>query len=75
MRSLALLALAALSLPADEEAARDFRAMQFTIVVETNERAVNLWKSLGFRILGTIPEAFHHRTLGYVGAHIMFREL
>jgi L-amino acid N-acyltransferase YncA len=52
-----------------------FRAMQFNAVVETNERAVALWKSLGFEVLATVPEAFDHPTHGYVGLLIMHRFL
>jgi L-amino acid N-acyltransferase YncA len=52
-----------------------YRAMQFNAVVETNERAVALWKSLGFEVLTTVPEAFKHPDLGYVGLHIMYRRL
>jgi L-amino acid N-acyltransferase YncA len=54
---------------------RGFRAMQFNAVVESNVRAVGLWKSMGFRVLATIPGAFHHPELGYVGLHVMYREL
>lgn len=54
---------------------RGFRAMQFNAVVETNERAVRLWQSLGFEIVGTVPGAFAHPTLGYVGLHVMHRHL
>jgi hypothetical protein len=46
--------------------------MQFNAVVETNAPAVALWKSLGFRVLTTVPEAFDHPKHGYVGLHIMF---
>lgn len=49
--------------------------MQFNAVVETNARAVALWRSLGFRVLTTVPEAFHHPEHGYVGLHIMHRFL
>lgn len=52
-----------------------FRAMQFNAVVSTNTRAVSLWRSLGFEIIGTLPEGFHHATKGYVDLHIMFRAL
>ncbi|RNL82531.1 GNAT family N-acetyltransferase [Halostreptopolyspora alba] len=52
-----------------------YRAMQFNAVVETNIGAVNLWRSLGFEVVGTVPEAFHHPTRGYVGLHIMHRHL
>jgi ribosomal protein S18 acetylase RimI-like enzyme len=49
--------------------------MQFNAVVESNTRAVRLWKSLGFEIIGTIPEGFRHPTEGYVGLHVMYRRL
>lgn len=52
-----------------------FRSIQFNAVVETNEPAVKLWQALGFQIIGTSPEAFHHPTHGYVGLHIMYRPL
>ncbi|MGH3716710.1 MAG: GNAT family N-acetyltransferase [Micromonosporaceae bacterium] len=52
-----------------------FRAVQFNAVVETNTRAVGLWRSLGFEVLTTVPEAFHHPTYGYVGLHVMYRKL
>jgi GNAT superfamily N-acetyltransferase len=52
-----------------------FHAMQFNAVVETNTRAVALWRSLGFEIIGTVPEAFRHPTNGYVGLHVMYRRL
>ncbi len=52
-----------------------YRAMQFNAVVETNTGAVALWRSLGFEVLATVPEAFQHPTHGYVGLHIMHRYL
>lgn len=52
-----------------------FMAMQFNFVVSTNEPAVRLWKSLGFRIAGTLPGAFRHSGLGFVDAYVMFRSL
>jgi len=33
--------------------------MQFNFVVSTNERAVRLWQSLGFEIVGRLPLAFN----------------
>jgi L-amino acid N-acyltransferase YncA len=54
---------------------RGFRAMQFNAVVATNERAVSLWKSLGFEVLTEVPEAFRHPSHGYVGLLIMYRQL
>lgn len=59
-----------------EEARRlGYKAMQFNIVVKSNERAVRLWKKLGFRIIGEIPEAFNHKQLGLTNAYIMWRKL
>ena len=52
-----------------------FRAIQFNAVVETNEAAVKLWRSLGFEVLTTVPKAFDHPTHGYVGLLIMHRFL
>ena len=54
---------------------RGFRAMQFNFVVSTNERAVRLWQSFEFEIVGHLPKAFLHPTLGYVDAYIMYRHL
>jgi L-amino acid N-acyltransferase YncA len=52
-----------------------YRSMQFNAVVETNLAAVRLWRSLGFEIVGTVPEAFHHADDGLVGLHVMYRRL
>src|SRR6266540_226570 len=52
-----------------------YRAMVFNAVVETNTRAVALWRSLGFEILATIPEGFRHPEKGYVGLCVMHRRL
>lgn len=52
-----------------------YRGIQFNAVVETNTRAVALWRSLGFAVLATIPGAFHHPVHGYVGLHVMYLAL
>lgn len=52
-----------------------YRGMQFNAVVESNTRAVALWRSLGFEVVGTVPEAFEHPAKGFVGLHIMHRYL
>ncbi len=58
-----------------EQAKADgYRGMVFNAVVETNP-AVELWTSLGFTILGTVPDAFEHPRHGLVGLHIMYRAL
>jgi ribosomal protein S18 acetylase RimI-like enzyme len=59
----------------EHAATRGFRAMQFNFVVSSNERAVKLWQSFGFEIVGRLPEAFLQPTLGYVDALVMFRKL
>lgn len=59
----------------DHARARGYHAMQFNFVVSTNERAVRLWESLGFEIVGRLPLAFNHPTRGYVDALVMFQSL
>ena len=54
---------------------RGFRAMQFNFVVSSNERAVRLWKSFGFEIIGRLPEAFRHPSGNYADAYVMYRFL
>jgi ribosomal protein S18 acetylase RimI-like enzyme len=54
---------------------RGFSAMQFNFVIASNERAVKLWQSLGFKIVGTLPGAFAHPVRGFVDAYMMFRML
>jgi ribosomal protein S18 acetylase RimI-like enzyme len=54
---------------------RGFTAMQFNFVVSTNERAVALWQSFGFEIVGRLPGAFHHPAAGFVDALVMYRSL
>lgn len=49
----------------------DYAGMQFNAVVESNP-AVALYQRLGFEIIGTVPGAFRHPTLGPVGLHVMF---
>ena len=59
-----------------EEAKRlGYQAMQFNLVVKTNEGAVRLWQRLGFKIIGEIPEAFQHQQLGFVNAYIMYQKI
>jgi len=52
-----------------------FRAMQFNFVVSTNVRAVGLWQSLGFDVVGRLPGAFAHPAGGFVDALVMVRAL
>ncbi|MEV0281145.1 GNAT family N-acetyltransferase [Streptomyces sp. NPDC050610] len=55
----------------DWSRAEGFRGIQFNAVVETNSSAVRLWKSLGFEVIGTVPETFDHPEHGLVGLHVM----
>ena len=52
-----------------------FTAMQFNFVVQSNDVAVKLWQSVGFEIIGEIPEAFNHKQNGLTNAYIMYRKL
>lgn len=50
-------------------------SMQFNYVVSTNSKAVELWQSMGFTIIGVSPKSYNHATLGYVDIYIMHRFL
>jgi GNAT superfamily N-acetyltransferase len=52
-----------------------YHSIQFNAVVQVNAAAVHLWQDLGFMIIGTVPEAFDHRTKGLVGLHVMVKKL
>jgi ribosomal protein S18 acetylase RimI-like enzyme len=59
-----------------EEARRlGFHSIQFNFVVKSNDVAVKLWKSVGFEIIGEIPDAFDHKENGLTNAYIMYRKL
>ena len=55
--------------------AAGYSAMQFNFVVSTNERALGLWKRVGFDIVGRVPGAFQHPRLGFVDALVLYRRL
>ncbi|MEM9837904.1 MAG: GNAT family N-acetyltransferase [Pseudomonadota bacterium] len=59
----------------DHAKTRGFRAMQFNFVVSSNNRAIRLWQSLGFEIVGRLPQAFDHPTEGVVDALIFYKVL
>jgi len=52
-----------------------FEGIQFNAVVASNEPAVHLWTSLGFELIGTVPNAFRSASHGQVGLHVMFLAL
>jgi len=43
--------------------------------VASNQVAVALWQRLGFSIVGTVPHAYQHASLGYVDTHVMHKSL
>ena len=53
--------------------AAGFLGIQFNFVVATNTRAVSLYERNGMSIVGTLPRAFRHATLGLVDAYVMFK--
>lgn len=57
--------------------ARDegYVSMQFNYVVSSNAPAVELYRKLGFAVVGTLPKAFRHKQLGLVDAYVMSRFL
>jgi hypothetical protein len=55
--------------------AKGFIAMQFNYVVSTNAKAVALWQSLGFKIIGTMPQGYRHARHGLVDVYMMHRFL
>lgn len=59
----------------DEARRLGFTAMQFNFVVKSNTVAVKLWQSVGFDIIGEIPDAFAHAKNGLTNAYIMYRKL
>jgi len=59
----------------DAARALGYRAMQFNAVVTTNVASLQLWRSLGFIIVGTVPRGFRHAVHGEVDMHVMHRFL
>jgi ribosomal protein S18 acetylase RimI-like enzyme len=49
--------------------------MQFNAVVATNTRAIALWESIGFSVVGRVPGAFRHAIEGDVDLLVMHRSL
>lgn len=59
----------------DQARVRGYHGMQFNGVVATNTGAIALWESLGFEVVGTVPDAFRHAREGLTPVHIMYRRL
>jgi len=52
-----------------------FRAMQYNLVISTNEGAIHLWKKHGFEVIGVLPKAFYSMSHGFVDAMVMYKQL
>jgi len=53
-----------------------YKAMQFNYVISTNEVAIELWKNIGFQVIGIVPEAHQHQKLNrLVDIYIMHKQL
>jgi L-amino acid N-acyltransferase YncA len=49
-----------------------FKAMQYNLVVSTNEDALHIWQKMGFKVTGRLPKAFNHPRVGLVDAVVMY---
>ncbi len=52
-----------------------YRAVLLDFVLSSEERRLKLWQRAGFQVVGRIPNAFRHPTLGLVDALLIYREL
>lgn len=52
-----------------------YLAMQFNFVAASNVQAVALWSKLGFEIVGRLPKAFKHPSLGFSDALLFYKWL
>ena len=54
---------------------RGFLGMQLNFVVSSDERRLKLWERAGFEVVGRLPKAFRHPSLGLIDALVMYRAL
>jgi len=52
-----------------------FEAIQFNYVISSNLPAVELWKSLGFNIIGVVPKGYRNSNDERIDVYIMHRFL
>jgi RimJ/RimL family protein N-acetyltransferase len=52
-----------------------FKAIQLNLVICTNTASIKICKEYGFKIIGTVPNAFYYKQEKYIDAHIMYLEL
>lgn len=53
----------------------NFRGMQFNAVVESNKPALHIYKSLGFKEVGMIPQGFMLKDGNYSNMYILYLSL
>lgn len=59
----------------DEALRLGYRAIQYNLVVATNDPSVHLWQKMGFDIVGTLPGAFRRSGKDFVDAYVMYKVL
>lgn len=59
----------------EEARRRGYRAMQYNLVISTNDRAVRLWQHMGFTVVGALSGAFRRPNGDYVDALVMYMSL
>jgi RimJ/RimL family protein N-acetyltransferase len=52
-----------------------YLALQFNLVVVTNEASIRIWDALGFTRVGTLPKAFRDQKGGFIDALVMYKWL
>ena len=52
-----------------------YRGIIFNLVFKENIASIKLWEKLGFKIIGTIPDAAKKDDMNFQDAHIMFLKL
>lgn len=59
----------------EQARALGYAAIQFNNVVATNTASLAIWKKLGFREIGRVPNAFQHKDEGLVDSFILYKAL
>jgi ribosomal protein S18 acetylase RimI-like enzyme len=59
----------------EQARARGFQAIQLNFMVSSDERRIKLLERAGFEVVGRLPKAFEHPSLGSIDALVMYRAL
>ena len=59
----------------EEAKSLGYEAIQLNLVLKNNEKVINIWKKIGFKVIGKIPQAFNYREIKLVDAYIMYKKL